>query len=173
MTFTHLLQTKIMSSDGLLSFPAPHPHTRNRREQAFPDATSDDTARCRHGLRAIPRQLFSEIYDAGFLASADVLDCSASDIIGPYVGQTGPKVRQMLDKALGKVLLIDEAYRLAEAYYAKEALDKACMKEKYRKRQITVLAGYEDNINRLLDTNPGMSSRFPEVLDFYGLNPKD
>lgn len=128
------------------------------------------------GKTTTARRMGKVFYDAGFLASADVLDCSASDVIGQYVGQTGPKVRQMLDKALGRVLLIDEAYRLAEGHYAKEALDEivdACTKEKYHKRLIIILAGYEDDINRLLNVNPGMTSRFPEVLDFYGLSAKD
>ena len=50
-------------------------------------------------------------YDMGFLAQAKVENCSATDMIGQYVGQTGPKVQKLLEKALGKVLFIDEAYR--------------------------------------------------------------
>ncbi|KAK2035983.1 ATPase [Colletotrichum somersetense] len=114
-------------------------------------------------------------YDMGFLANDKVLECSASDLVGQYVGQTGPKVLQMLDKALGRVLFIDEAYRLAEGPFAKEAVDElvdAVTKDKYKGRLVIILAGYDDDINRLLSVNPGMSSRFPEVVDFHSLSPE-
>lgn len=71
------------------------------------------------GKTSIARRMGKVFYDAGFLGSAEVVECSTSDIIGQYVGQTGPKVRAVLDKALGKVLFIDEAYRLASGgHYA-------------------------------------------------------
>ncbi|KAK1966836.1 ATPase [Colletotrichum sublineola] len=114
-------------------------------------------------------------YDMGFLANDKVLQHSASDLIGQYVGQTSPKVVQALDKALGRVLFIDEAYRLAEGPFAKEAVDElvdAVTKDKYKGRLVIILAGYEDDINRLLSVNPGMSSRFPEVVDFHSLSPE-
>lgn len=93
-----------------------------------------------------------------------------------YVGQTGPKVRQLLDKALGKVLFIDEAYRLGEGHFAKEAMDElvdCTTKTMYHKKLVIILAGYEKDINRLMSTNPGLTSRFPEVIDFRGLTPKE
>lgn len=125
------------------------------------------------GKTTTARKMGKVFFDLGFLASAEVLDCSASDLIGQYVGQTGPKVRQLFDKALGRVLLIDEAYRLTDGGFAKEALDEivdAVTKERYFKKLIVILAGYEDDINRLLNVNPGMTSRFPEVIDFHGLD---
>ncbi|CCF44016.1 ATPase [Colletotrichum higginsianum] len=115
-------------------------------------------------------------YDMGFLATAEVLDRSASDLVGQYVGQTGPKVRELLDKALGRVLFIDEAYRLAEGHFAQEAVDElvdSVTKDKYKGRMVIILAGYDDDINRLISVNPGMSSRFPEVIDFYSLSAED
>ncbi|KAG5982282.1 hypothetical protein E4U55_002087 [Claviceps digitariae] len=124
------------------------------------------------GKSTTARKMGKVFYDLGFLSSAQVLDCSASELIGSYVGQTAPKVQRMLDKALGQVLLVDEAYRLAEGAFAKEALDElvdAITKPKYRKRLIIILAGYVDDINRLLKVNPGLSSRFPEVIDFRSL----
>jgi hypothetical protein len=63
-------------------------------------------------------------FDMGFLATAEVVMCSAIDLVGQYVGQTGPKTKKLLEKALGKVLFIDEAYRLAEGHFAKEAMDE-------------------------------------------------
>ncbi|KAI0139324.1 P-loop containing nucleoside triphosphate hydrolase protein [Xylariaceae sp. FL1272] len=127
------------------------------------------------GKTTTARKIGKVYYDMGFLAQAEVIDCSASDLIGQFVGQTGPKVRQLFDKALGRVLLIDEAYRLAEGHFAKEALDEivdAVTKERYKKRLIIILAGYENDINRLLSVNPGLTSRFPETIDFLGLPPE-
>ncbi|KAK2597595.1 hypothetical protein N8I77_012373 [Diaporthe amygdali] len=115
-------------------------------------------------------------YDMGFLATAEVVECSATDLIGQFVGQTGPKVQAKLDTALGKVLFIDEAYRLSEGHFAKEAMDElvdATTKEKYAKKLIIILAGYENDINRLMTTNPGLTSRFPEVIDFRTLRPDE
>ncbi|KAM0574910.1 hypothetical protein ACHAO3_007489 [Verticillium nonalfalfae] len=126
------------------------------------------------GKTSTAKKMGKVFMDMGLLASADVLDCSATDLIGQYVGQTGPKVQQLLDKALGRVLLIDEAYRLADGQFAKEALDElvdAVTKDKYEGRLVIILAGYENDINRLMSVNPGMTSRFPETIDFYSLDP--
>jgi SpoVK/Ycf46/Vps4 family AAA+-type ATPase len=115
-------------------------------------------------------------YDMGFLSTAEVVECSASDLVGQFVGQTGPKVLQMFDKALGKVLFIDEAYRLADGHFAKEAMDEmvdAVTKPRYFKKLIIILAGYKDDINRLMATNPGLTSRFPDVIDFRSLTPSE
>jgi len=115
-------------------------------------------------------------YDMGFLATANVVDCSASDLIGQYVGQTGPKVKQLLDKALGSVLFVDEAYRLAGGHFAQEALDEltdSITKPQYAKKLVIILAGYEKDINRLMSMNPGLTSRFPEVVDFRNLTPTE
>ncbi|KAJ6784538.1 hypothetical protein PWT90_06756 [Aphanocladium album] len=128
------------------------------------------------GKTTTARKMGKVFYDAGFLLSGKVHDCSASDLVGQYVGQTGPKVRQLLDKALGAVLLVDEAYRLREGQFAKEALDELvdCItKERYRKRLIVILAGYENDVNALLTVNPGLTSRFSEVLDFSSLPAAD
>ncbi|KAK1981578.1 ATPase [Colletotrichum cereale] len=128
------------------------------------------------GKTTTAKKMGKVFYDMGFLANDQVLEYSASDLIGQYVGHTGPKVQQALDKALGRVLFIDEAYRLAEGHFAKEAVDElvdAVTKDKYKGRLVIILAGYDDDINRLLSVNPGMSSRFPEVVDFHSLSPEN
>ncbi|KAF2170835.1 hypothetical protein M409DRAFT_63884 [Zasmidium cellare ATCC 36951] len=115
-------------------------------------------------------------YDMGFLASAEVMSCSASDLVGEYVGQTGPRTRKLLEKALGKVLFIDEAYRLAGGHFAQEAMDELvdCMtKEQFFQKLIIILAGYDADINRLMSSNPGLTSRFPETIVFEPLKPED
>lgn len=92
--------------------------------------------------------------------------------MGEYVGQTGPKTQKLLEKALGKVLFIDEAYRLAEGHFAKEAMDEIVdrvTKPEFFRRLIIVLAGYDNDIKRLMTINPGLSSRFPETVAFKSL----
>lgn len=113
-------------------------------------------------------------YDMGFLSSADVIESSATDLIGQYVGQTSPKTQALLEKALGKVLLVDEAYRLGEGQFAKEAIDEVvdCItKPKFKQKLIIILAGYDGDINRLMAINPGLTSRFPESIPFNSLDP--
>lgn len=114
--------------------------------------------------------------DMGFLATAEVVECSATDLIGQYVGQTGPKVQKLLDKALGRVLFVDEAYRLADGHFAKEAMDEivdSVTKPRYYKKLIMILAGYDVDINRLMSVNAGLTSRFPAVIDFRPLTAKE
>ncbi|KAL6407796.1 NFX1-type zinc finger-containing protein 1 [Ilyonectria robusta] len=128
------------------------------------------------GKSTTARKMGKVYYDMGFLAGTEVIDCSATDLIGSYVGQTGPKVQALLDKALGRILLIDEAYRLADGPFAKEAVDEIvdCItKPKYDKKLIIILAGYDKDINHLLSINPGMSSRFPETVQFSSFEPGD
>lgn len=114
-------------------------------------------------------------YDMGLLSQAKVIDCSATDMIGQYVGQTGPKVQKLLEKAMGKVLFIDEAYRLAEGGFATEAMDELvdCLtKPKFANKLITILAGYDKDMDRLMSINPGLTSRFPESVVFKPLDPE-
>ena len=113
-------------------------------------------------------------YNMGLLASDEVIESSATDLVGQYIGHTGPKTQELLEKALGRVLLIDEAYRLAEGQFAKEAMDEIvdCItKPKFAGKLIIILAGYDKDINRLTAINPGLTSRFPDSIEFGGLNP--
>ncbi|KAJ4345954.1 uncharacterized protein N0V89_012090 [Didymosphaeria variabile] len=114
-------------------------------------------------------------YDMGFLSQAQVVECSATDLIGQYVGQTGPKVQKLMEKAMGKVLFIDEAYRLAEGSFAVEAMDELvdCLtKPKFAQKLVVILAGYDKDIDRLMGMNPGLTSRFPETVMFKHMEPE-
>lgn len=111
----------------------------------------------------------------GFLASTEVCECSATDLVGQYVGQTGPKTTSQLEKALGKVLFIDEAYRLGEGHFATEAVNELVdnlTKPKFAGKMIVVLAGYSDAMNQLLSVNQGLASRFPEEIIFQNMKPE-
>ncbi|KIJ57325.1 hypothetical protein M422DRAFT_73113 [Sphaerobolus stellatus SS14] len=126
------------------------------------------------GKTTTARKMGQVFYDMGFLSSTEVIECSASDLVGEYVGHTGPKTKKLFEKALGRVLFIDEAYRLREGHFAQEAIDELVgilTQDRYRGKLLVILAGYDQEINDLLATNPGLSSRFPEELTFHSMNP--
>lgn len=113
----------------------------------------------------------------GFVAYKEVEVCSASELIAKYIGQTGPKTQRVFQKALGKVLFIDEAYRLAYTrWFGQEAVDEIVnlvTLPKYKKRLVVVLAGYDQDINHLLATKPGFGSRVSEVIEFSIIPPNN
>ena len=126
------------------------------------------------GKTTTARKLGQIFYDMGLLAAPDVIDVSASQLVGEYCGQTGPKTMRLLESALGKVLFIDEAYRLAgshasQASFESEAVNElvdAITKPKFARKLIIVLAGYEDDMDRLMRVNPGLRSRFATEVRF-------
>ncbi|KAF9042770.1 P-loop containing nucleoside triphosphate hydrolase protein [Hymenopellis radicata] len=125
------------------------------------------------GKTTTARKMGQVYYDMGFLAKPDVIECSASDLVGQYVGQTGPKTRKVFEKALGQVLFIDEAYRLKNGHFAQEAVDEMVdllTQDKYKGKMVVILAGYDQDINDLLSVNRGLSSRFPEEIIFTNLS---
>ncbi|RAH47333.1 P-loop containing nucleoside triphosphate hydrolase protein [Aspergillus brunneoviolaceus CBS 621.78] len=124
------------------------------------------------GKTSTARRMGQTFYDMGILATTEVIESSASDLVAQYVGQTGPKTEQRLEKGLGRVLFIDEAYRLADGTFGKEAMNELVdrlTKEKFHKKMIVKLAGYEGEINRLMASNPGPTSRFSETVSFQNL----
>ncbi|KAI0460540.1 P-loop containing nucleoside triphosphate hydrolase protein [Xylaria acuta] len=110
------------------------------------------------------------LYSLGLLASNEVKVISATELVGEYIGQTGPKVRRQFEASLGKVLFIDEAYRLDNGTaYGKDATDEivTCLTEdKFKNRLVVIFAGYEKHIRHLLNQNPGLASRVPKRLHF-------
>lgn len=117
-------------------------------------------------------------YDMGFLATAEVVECSVKDMVGTHVGHTAPKTQKLIERALGKVLFIDEAYRLGSGAggFAQEAADELvdCItKPRFLNKIVIILAGYDHEINAMLDVNPGLSSRFSETIDFRSLSGSD
>jgi hypothetical protein len=128
------------------------------------------------GKTTTAQRMGKVFYDMGILLSSEYVECSASDLIAPYVGQTGPKTVGVLQRGLGKVLFVDEAYRLGEGQFAKEAIDElvdSLTKPQFFGKLVVILAGYNDNMNRLLQVNPGLSSRFPEEILFQNMSPEE
>jgi hypothetical protein len=128
------------------------------------------------GKTTIARKIGQIYYEMGFLSSPKVEECSVSDLIGEYLGQTGPKTKKLFEKALGQVLLIDEAYRLCGDRFGQEAVDELVgllTQDRFESKIVVILAGYEHDINKLLHDNRGLSSRFPEVISFVNISPKE
>ncbi|KAH7013051.1 P-loop containing nucleoside triphosphate hydrolase protein [Ilyonectria destructans] len=121
-------------------------------------------------------------HDMGFLSTSEVVECSASDLISQWVGGTAPKVLELFDRALGKVLFIDEAYRLGKKSrtagvrsYEDEAIGELvdCMtKPKYLNKLVIVLAGYDQGMDALMRVNPGLRGRFPTDIMFRPMTPR-
>ncbi|KAJ5272282.1 hypothetical protein N7478_007407 [Penicillium angulare] len=129
------------------------------------------------GLNMDPREQvpFNFVF-RGPPASTEVIEASATDLIGQYVGHSGPKTQKTLERGLGKILFIDEAYRLAEGQFAEEAIVElvdSITKPRFSRKLIIILAGYDKDINHLMLINPGLTSRFPESLQFESLSPRD
>ncbi|KAJ0385862.1 hypothetical protein COL922a_005567 [Colletotrichum nupharicola] len=133
------------------------------------------------GKTSTARKIGRLYYDMGLLSTDEVVTCSVTDIVGEYVGQTGPKVLNTLETGLGKVLFIDEAYRLATgtngtscSNFHMEAVGElvdAMAQPRYRNNMVIILAGYTREMECLLQTNPGLRSRFPEHITFEPMAP--
>jgi len=127
------------------------------------------------GKTTVARKISTLYYNMGILGSSDFVECSASDLIGQYVGHTGPKTQQKLTEALGRVLFIDESYRFCDGAFGKEAVNELvdCLtKPKFMGKIVVILAGYTHQIDELLRINPGLSSRFPEEVVFENMAPE-
>lgn len=132
-------------------------------------------------FRSTARKVGQLFYDMGFLSSAEVMTCSATDLIGEYQGHTGPKVISQFEAALGKVLFIDEAYRLTAGHgggssnFVQEAIGElvdAMTKPRYSGKMVVILAGYTEEMEFLIRSNPGLRSRFPTHVVFPCLEPQ-
>ncbi|KAK7224940.1 hypothetical protein V2G26_012943 [Clonostachys chloroleuca] len=126
------------------------------------------------GKTSTARKVGKLFYDMGLISSDEVITCSVTDIIGEYLGQTGPKVINHFEMGLGKVLFIDEAYRLTGDRFHKEAVDEivdAMTKPRYVGNMVVILAGYGEEMEKLMQTNPGLRSRFPTHITFPNLTP--
>ncbi len=120
-------------------------------------------------------RLIGEIYHAlGFLSKGQFVEVDRSELVAGYVGQTAIKTQKVIASAIGGVLFIDEAYALAPKYpedYGAEAIDTLVKAmEDNREDFVVIVAGYEDQMNSFINSNPGLRSRFNKYIHFPDYN---
>lgn len=124
-------------------------------------------------------RLLGRIYGSmGVLKKGHLVETDRSGLVAEYSGQTAPKTNKVIDTAMDGVLFIDEAYSLiadaSEDPFGHEAVQALLKRmEDNRDRLIVILAGYPNEMTRLLESNPGLSSRFAHRIDFADYPPQD
>lgn len=124
-------------------------------------------------------RLLAKIYHAmGLLSKGNFVEVDRSGLVGEYLGQTAVKVQQVVKKALGGVLFIDEAYSLAYSkekdFYGQEAIDTLIKAmEDNREDLIVIVAGYPELMAQFINSNPGLSSRFNKYINFEDYNGEE
>lgn len=122
------------------------------------------------GKTTVARKLAKMYYDMNILSKGHFVEAERADLVGEYIGQTAQKTRAIIQKAMGGILFIDEAYSLArggEKDFGKEAIDTLVKHmEDSHDDFVLILAGYPYEMDRFLTFNPGLESRFPFILEF-------
>ena len=123
------------------------------------------------GKTTVALRMADILYRLGYIARNHVVSVTRDDLVGQYVGHTAPKTKEVLKRAYGGVLFIDEAYYLYrpenERDYGVEAIEILLQAmENERERLVVILAGYQDRMDQFFALNPGMSSRVAHHIDF-------
>lgn len=122
------------------------------------------------GKTTVARILGRLLRGLGLLSRGHLVEVERADLVGEYIGHTAAKARELLQRAMGGVLFVDEAYSLArggEKDFGREATDVLVKAMEDRRAEfVLILAGYGVEMERFLRSNPGLRSRFPTHLDF-------
>jgi len=123
------------------------------------------------GKTTVALRMADLLHRLGYLEEGHLVHAMRDDLVGQYVGQTAPRTKRVLEKAMGGVLFIDEAYYLYRAGdsldYGQEVIDILLqVMENKRENLVVILAGYKDRMDEFFGVNPGMSSRIAHHLDF-------
>jgi stage V sporulation protein K len=126
------------------------------------------------GKTTVARLMGRMFHAMGVLSKGHFIEVERADLVGEYIGHTALKTRDLMKKAMGGILFIDEAYSLArggEKDFGKEAIDCLVKGMEDKKNEfILILAGYSEEMEQFLGTNPGLPSRFPIQVDFEDYN---
>lgn len=124
------------------------------------------------GKTIMARIVGDVLYNLGLLSSKNFVETDRSGLVAGYVGQTAIKTKEKIESALGGILFIDEAYSLAQdaqsgSGFGKEAIDTLVKgMDDNRDNLLVILAGYRDDMDKFLDINPGLKSRFANIIEF-------
>ncbi|HEX4926604.1 MAG TPA: CbbX protein [Burkholderiales bacterium] len=123
------------------------------------------------GKTTVAMRMASILHGLGYVRKGHLVAVTRDDLVGQYIGHTAPKTREVLKRAMGGVLFIDEAYYLYrpenERDYGQEAIEILLqVMENQRDDLVVILAGYKDRMDRFFASNPGMASRIAHHIDF-------
>ena len=123
------------------------------------------------GKTTVCLQMADILYKLGYIKKGHLLTVTRDDLVGQYIGHTAPKTKEVLKKAMGGVLFIDEAYYLYkpdnERDYGSEAIEILLqVMENQRDDLVVILAGYKEPMDKFYESNPGLSSRIANHIDF-------
>jgi probable Rubsico expression protein CbbX len=130
------------------------------------------------GKTTVALMMADLLYRLGYLEKGHLVHAMRDDLVGEYIGQTAPRTRHVLERAMGGVLFIDEAYSLYRPDdsrdYGQECVDILMqVMENDRDSLVVILAGYKDRMDRFFESNPGMRSRVAHHLDFAAYEPDE
>jgi probable Rubsico expression protein CbbX len=123
------------------------------------------------GKTTVAMRMAEILHRLGYVRQGHVVAVTRDDLVGQYIGHTAPKTREVLKKAMGGVLFVDEAYYLYkpenERDYGAESIEILLqIMENQRDDLVVILAGYKDRMDKFFQSNPGMSSRIAHHIDF-------
>ncbi|MBP0595648.1 CbbX protein [Paraburkholderia sp. LEh10] len=130
------------------------------------------------GKTTVAMRMAAILHQLGYVRKGHLVAVTRDDLVGQYIGHTAPKTKEILKKAMGGVLFIDEAYYLYrpenERDYGQEAIEILLqVMENNREDLVVILAGYKDRMDRFFESNPGMSSRIAHHIDFPDYNGQE
>ncbi|MDA8197086.1 MAG: CbbX protein [Actinomycetota bacterium] len=127
------------------------------------------------GKTTVALRMAEILHRLEYVRSGHLVSVTRDDLVGQYIGHTAPKTKEVLKKAMGGVLFIDEAYYLYkpenERDYGAEAIEILLqVMENQRDDLVVILAGYKDRMSQFFSSNPGMNSRIAHHIDFPDYN---